>query len=103
VAALNVLKGVSTLHAYDGRLTNAVHRHHLTTFEAAVLLVPLCIDQDVFGEYENHRPSTIKVDPLGAGMVNLKREECIQAVRDALSRLQMLAEVSNIAEVGRKL
>ena len=106
-AALNVLKGVSTLHAMMGRSQTRFAGVILPTFEAAVLLVLfLCMHQDPLGESDAHCPGTTtatrtaKADPLGAGIATLKRDECIQAVRDALSRLQMLAEVSTMAEVG---
>ncbi|PGH34063.1 hypothetical protein GX50_03119 [[Emmonsia] crescens] len=102
VAAQRVLKGTATLHALMGNSQTRFLRIILPTFEAAVLLVNLCMDPDFPRQDETHGPSTIRVDPLGAGMVNLKRDECMQAVSDALKRLQMLAEVSNVAEVGVK-
>ncbi|OJD19143.1 hypothetical protein AJ78_00843 [Emergomyces pasteurianus Ep9510] len=100
VAAQRVLKGTSTLHALMGNSQTRFPHIILPTFEAAVLLVNLCMDPHFPTQDETHGPSPFKVDPLGAGMVNLQREECMQAVSDALSCLQTLAEVSIMAEVG---
>lgn len=100
VAALYVLEGVSRLHSLIGgsqtRYTGIIQ----PTFEAAVLLVSLCMDQSFLGDVESHSSSVTKVDPLRAGMANLTRAGCMKAIRDALSLLQMLAEVSNMADVG---
>ncbi|KAJ5096380.1 hypothetical protein NUU61_005736 [Penicillium alfredii] len=100
VAALYVLRGASTLHALMGGSQTRFTGIILPTFEAAALLVYLCMDRTFCGEDEPHRASMNNSDPLGAGIVSSKREECMQAVRDALNRLQMLAEVSHMAEVG---
>lgn len=100
VAALNILERVSILHTMMGGSQIRFAGIIIPTFEAAVLLGYLCMHQDFPGENENHRPNTIMGDVLGAGIASLKREECIQAVQDSLSRLQMLAEVSTMAEVG---
>ncbi|KAJ5765923.1 hypothetical protein N7520_005482 [Penicillium odoratum] len=40
------------------------------------------------------------MDPLSAGMANLTWAGCMDAIRDALKLLKMLAEVSNMADVG---
>ena len=102
VAALNMLKGVSALHAMMGgshmRFTGII----FTTFEAAVLLVYLCLDPDFPGERGDSRPISVKADPLAAGMTNVTRDECTQAADEALGRLRMLAEVNSMAEVGAR-
>ncbi|KAJ5152588.1 uncharacterized protein N7482_009066, partial [Penicillium canariense] len=102
VAALYVLQGVSRLHSLIGgsqtRYTGIIQ----PTFEAAVLLVSLCMDQSFLGDVESHSSSIANVDPLRAGMANLTRAGCMKAIRDALSLLQMLAEVSNMADVGAR-
>ncbi|KGO47755.1 hypothetical protein PEX1_101380 [Penicillium expansum] len=100
VSALYVLQGVSRLHSLIGgsqtRYTGIIQ----PTFESAVLLVSLCMNQSFPGDVESHSSRITKVDPLQAGMANLTRAECIKAIQDALSLLQMLAEVSNMADVG---
>ncbi|KAF2799144.1 hypothetical protein K505DRAFT_346071 [Melanomma pulvis-pyrius CBS 109.77] len=104
VAALHVLDGVSALHAMLGGCHTRFVGLVFSTFEAAVLLVSLCLDPSFPGDYHDG-PSmatikTHKADPLRAGMADVTRDTCLQAVQDALSRLSMLAEVSNIAEAG---
>ena len=42
----------------------------------------------------------MKLDPLEVGISNMTRAECMQSAHRALSCLQTLAEVSDIAEVG---
>ncbi|KAK1145733.1 hypothetical protein N8T08_003971 [Aspergillus melleus] len=115
VAALFVLQGVERLHALLGDAQTRYTGIIQPTLEAAVLLASLCVDPSFLdlsiGEermenvgVEDHRPTTMipttRIDPVRAGMLNLRREECIQAIRNALSRLQILAEVSNMADVG---
>ncbi|OQD98185.1 hypothetical protein PENSOL_c010G11132 [Penicillium solitum] len=100
VAALYVLQGVSRLHSLIGgsqtRYTGIIQ----PTSEAAVLLVSLCMDRSFLGDVESHSSSITNVDPLQAGMANLTRAGCMKAIQNALSLLQMLAEVSNMADVG---
>lgn len=100
VAALYVLQGVSRLHSLiEGsqvRYTGIIQ----PTFEAAVLLVSLCMDQNFLEDVESQGSTIAKVDPLSAGIVNLTRAGCMTAIGDALSLLKMLAEVSNMADLG---
>ncbi|KAA8651285.1 uncharacterized protein ATNIH1004_000166 [Aspergillus tanneri] len=101
VAALNILKGVSSLHIMMGGSQTRFPDIIIPTFEAAVLLAYLCMDPDLLtGECENHQPCPGKVDPLKSGVASLKRDECMRAVHDAVSRLQMLADISSMAEIG---
>ena len=102
VAALGVLKGVSTLHAMMGGSHTRFAGIIFATFEAAVLLMYLCLDEDFPGEGGDGRPVAIKADPLAAGVISVTRDECTQAVDEALGRLRMLAEVSNMAEAGAR-
>ncbi|KAH8430509.1 fungal specific transcription factor domain-containing protein [Aspergillus melleus] len=114
-AALFVLQGVERLHALLGGAQTRYTGIIQPTFEAAVLLVSLCVDPSFLGlsigeermenvEVEDNRPTTMttttRIDPLRTDMINLRREECIRAIWNALSRLQMLAEVSKMADVG---
>ncbi|RYP58217.1 hypothetical protein DL769_009054 [Monosporascus sp. CRB-8-3] len=105
---LNLLEGVSTLHMMMG----GSHTRHasviIPTFEAAVLLLCLCSDGNFPPQGETtldgrSSATTIKTsDPLGVGMTSVTRDECVQAVRGALSRLQTLADVNHMAEVGAR-
>ena len=71
-------------------------------FEAAVLLLCLYADKNFPGDITEGRSQTIKTDPLGVGISNVTRAECIQAAHNTLSYLQTLAEVSNMAETGAR-
>ena len=103
VAALHVLDGVRQLHAMLGGCHTRFAGLVFSTFEAAVLLVYLCMDPlfPVDG-YDGPPPGAVntKTDPLRAGIGNFTRHGCIQAVQGALNRLRMLAEVSKMADVG---
>ncbi|KAJ5201515.1 uncharacterized protein N7498_006178 [Penicillium cinerascens] len=99
-AALQVLQGVSRLHSLIGGTQTRYTGIIQPTFEAAVLLVSLCMDQSFPGDVENHSSRITKMDPLSAGMANLTWADCMDAIRDALKLLKMLAEVSNMADVG---
>ncbi|KAE8392852.1 hypothetical protein BDV23DRAFT_181267 [Aspergillus alliaceus] len=100
-SALHLLEAASTLHAMMGASHTRYEGIIFPTFEAAVLLVSLCIDHDFSGN-EEVRPNSFKVDPLGAGMASVSREKCMSAAQDALTRLRMLAEISSMAEVGAR-
>ena len=102
VAALKVLDGVSSLHTMLGGSHTRFAGIIFPTFEAAVLLVGLCMDVDFPGKGEDGPPSTLDIDPLGSGKAHVTRDRCRQAVHDALARLRTLAEVSNMAEVGAR-
>jgi hypothetical protein len=102
-AALYALDNITRLHALLGgghtRLAGIV----FSTFEAAVQLVCLYADP-TFPEDCPPRhmapPGALKMDPLQAGVYNVTRLGCLQAVKGALKRLKMLAEVSSMADVG---
>lgn len=102
-AALYALENITQLHALLGgghtRLAGIV----FSTFEAAVQLVCLYTDA-TFPEDCPPRhippPGTLKTDPLQAGICNVTRLGCLQAVKGALKRLKMLAEVSSMADIG---
>ncbi|KAK1595298.1 uncharacterized protein LY79DRAFT_511381 [Colletotrichum navitas] len=100
VAALRSLDSVGQLHALLGgrhtRLTCIV----VSTFEAAVLLLSLLADPSFPGEPQRHDAPPHETDPLQAGIPKLSRSGCLQAVQGGLDRLKMLAEVSNMADLG---
>lgn len=58
------------------------------------------MDQSFLGDVESHSSRITKVDPLSAGIANLTRVGCMDAIQDGLNLLKMLAEVSNMADVG---
>ncbi|KAG9234590.1 hypothetical protein BJ875DRAFT_423692 [Amylocarpus encephaloides] len=107
IAALHVLEGVSQLHAMLGGCHTRFAGLVFSTFEAAVLLVCLCVDPLFLNDGPPQVPplsTNIKnsqdPDPLRTVARDVSRQKCIEAVQDALDRLRMLAEVSNIADVG---
>ena len=109
VAALHVLDGVSKLHAMLGGCHTRFAGLVFSTFEAAVLLVYLCMDpllptDDPPADGSSVSKSSKVPDPLrAADMRNIARQGCIEAVQGALDRLRMLAEVSNMADVGASI
>jgi hypothetical protein len=100
VAALNVLKCAASLHAQMGGSQTRFPGVIRPTFEAAVLLISIPMGQGFFEGVENKSYSSLSIDPLEAGMVNLEQDDCTRAVRDALARLQMLGGVSHMAEMS---
>lgn len=100
MAEVNILRKVSALHAMMGRSQTRFAGVIQPAFEAAVLLVYLCIHHDFSEESKTNRFNTARRDLLDADMAHLNREDCIQAIQDALGHLQMLAEVSTMAETG---
>ncbi|KAI9690331.1 MAG: hypothetical protein M1822_009292 [Bathelium mastoideum] len=108
VAALRALDGVTQLHALLGGYHTRFAGLVFSTFEAAVLLLCLCMDPLFPSNCHNqHVPQSsalsTKTDTLQAGIYNVTRHGCIQAVQGALKRLRMLAEVSSMADVGANI
>ena len=102
MAALHVLEAVSTLHAMLGASHTRYAGIIFHTFETAVVLVYLCLDPEFPGDGADGPLRAIAADPLGVGAANLTRERCLQAAQDGLTRLRMLAEVSNMADAGAR-
>ncbi|KAI1085946.1 hypothetical protein F5B19DRAFT_480936 [Rostrohypoxylon terebratum] len=105
IAALHALNAVSQLHSLLGGCHTRLAGIIFSTFEAAVLLVCLIMDPTFpRDDPDQHSPpsTATKTDPLQAATRNISRQECLQAVQGALERLQMLAEVSSMADVGAK-
>jgi hypothetical protein len=106
VAAQHVLDGVAKLHVMLGSCHTRFAVLVFSTFEAAVLIVGLCMGLgpplQVQGQdgYASLLPTMDhnQMDPLRTGEVT--REACIQEVQGALNRLRMLAEVSTVADIG---
>ncbi|KAL8849538.1 MAG: hypothetical protein Q9221_005472 [Calogaya cf. arnoldii] len=105
VAALRAIDGVTQLHNLLGGPQTRFAGFVASTFEAAVVLVSLCMDPSFLRD--NHHPNPPPPaavdnheDPLQMGIRNVTRQGCLQAVQGALNRLQTLAEVSTMAEIG---
>jgi hypothetical protein len=114
-AALRVLECVSALH---GLMTGGSHTRWsgiiVPLFEAAVPLVCLCADPDFPGDspvqVQHGRSLHDGLQGRGGGKTGLleerigrvTRDECIRAAREALSKLEMLGEVSELAEGGAR-
>lgn len=99
VVALHVLTSASALHVLISGSQTRLPEIIRPTFEAAVLLVNVYLDQSLFEEMSSKRYNPSKIDPLEAGMASLTRGECISAIRDALARLQIMREVSHMAKI----
>ena len=105
VAALHAMNSATQLHVLLGGCHTRFAGLVFSTFEAAVLLVYLCMDPMFPRDcLHQHVPATgalnTKTDPLRAGIPNVTRRGCLQAVQGALKRLRMFAEVSSMADVG---
>ncbi|KAI4201991.1 MAG: hypothetical protein LQ350_002896 [Teloschistes chrysophthalmus] len=105
VAALNSLDSVTKLHALLGGSYTRFSGLVFSTFEAAVVLVYLCMDL-TFPRDHRHRhaspsgTSNTNTDPLQVSIRHITRQGCLQAVQGALKLLRMLADVSSMADVG---
>ena len=103
-AALRMLDGVSKLHVLLGCSHTRFAAIILPTFEAAIILVSLIMDAD-FPDLTMSNVTysqTLNTDPLGWEKAHVTREHCLRAVQEAQTRLEMLAEMSNMATVGAR-
>lgn len=101
-AAVMVLDGVAKLHTMLGNSHTRLPTIIMPTFEAAVVLMSLLMDVNFPGTTSSADapPRPLDIDPLGETEALLTRNQCRQAVKQANTRLDMLAEVSNMAKVG---
>ncbi|KAA8645828.1 hypothetical protein EYZ11_010711 [Aspergillus tanneri] len=95
LAALVELEAVTTLHAMFGGSHTRFAAIIFNTFEAAVLLLGLCGHRDF--PFDQGDEDTVI---LGVKAGRLTRGKALQAAEQALRRLQMLAEVSEMAATG---
>ena len=105
-SALFQLEAVASLHRMMGGSHTRFPGVIAPTFEAAVLLLCLCADQN-FPEYENKVTEDVNLEkeqahPLEIRQARVTRAECMHAARAALARLQTLAVISGMAEVGAR-
>ncbi|KAI0417790.1 hypothetical protein F5X98DRAFT_386851 [Xylaria grammica] len=101
-AALKVLERVSILHNMIGESHTRYPGIIIPTFEAAVPLLCLCADAEFPGETIDASLTTGTLHPLSTTMANLTRNECVQAIKGAVERLQVFAELSKMAEAGAR-
>jgi hypothetical protein len=101
VAALRVLDTVSSLHLMMGAGHTRWDGIIFHTFESAVVLACLCIDVNFPRESGDASPNGSMVD-LWSDITPVSRETCLKEIRNALDRLEKLAEVSSMAEAGEK-
>ncbi|PVH99812.1 hypothetical protein DM02DRAFT_642767 [Periconia macrospinosa] len=96
IAALKELEAISTLHS----MFNGCHTRFgaiiFNTFEASVLTLTLCA-HNAF-QFDNDGPGHF----LGLEFGRLTRKRLIKAAEKGLDRLQMLAEVSDMAASGAR-
>ncbi|KAL9031648.1 MAG: hypothetical protein Q9180_006787 [Flavoplaca navasiana] len=105
VAALCAIEGITQLHALLGDSHTRFAGLVVSTFEAAVVLVYLCMDPMFPGDSQHqHIPPlaspTSSTDSLHTGILNLTRHACLQAVQGASKRLCTLAEMNSMAAIG---
>lgn len=96
IAALKELEAVSTLHSMFGGSQIRFSAIIFNTFEAAVLLLCLFLqtgDEQLCLEEDEYEILGLKVGRQG-------QDDTMQAVRTALERLRMLADVSDMAASG---
>ncbi|RDW78578.1 fungal specific transcription factor domain-containing protein [Aspergillus mulundensis] len=98
LAALKKLEAVTALHAKLGGSHTRFAVIIFNTFEAAVLLLGLCCHADFpFGHGEEDTML------LGVKAGRLTRRKDLQAAEQALRRLQMLADFSEMAASGERV
>ncbi|KAL8672825.1 MAG: hypothetical protein Q9168_002736 [Polycauliona sp. 1 TL-2023] len=105
VAALHAIHCVTQLHALLGGSLTHLAGSVFSTFEAAVVLVYLCMDPMFPRDYDQRQGSppgtpNSNTNPLHTGMHSVTRHGCLQAVQGALNRLRMLAESNSRADIG---
>ncbi|EFX02775.1 hypothetical protein CMQ_2704 [Grosmannia clavigera kw1407] len=102
-AALCTLRSVKQLHALLGGCHTRLACIVFSAFEAGVLLACLCAEPQFPEDYPVHHippPGALRTDPLQGDIFAVTQDSCLQAARGALRLLEMLAEVSHMAEVG---
>ncbi|KAI1422484.1 hypothetical protein F5Y12DRAFT_762797 [Xylaria sp. FL1777] len=102
-AALKVLESAFTLYDMMGETRIRCPGIIISIFEAAVALLCLYEDTSFLGETCLEAClSTGTPHPLSAVMAQLRRNDCLQAVKNAVERLQGLADLSKMAEAGAR-
>ncbi|KAJ5197411.1 hypothetical protein N7449_007890 [Penicillium cf. viridicatum] len=97
MAALKVLEAVATLHTMFGGSYTRFSAIIFNSFEPAILLLNLCSNADFPFDQDNH-----STDLMGI-KVRLTYRIAMQAVEQAIHRLQMLADLSDMAASGARV
>jgi hypothetical protein len=102
-SAMSLLDKVATLHSLLGSSHTRFPGIIIPAFEAAIPL--LCFYATEYDPSEETDaildcPNTTRSDLFGEAPVAITRQACLQAVRAAQARLQTLADISRLAEVG---
>ncbi|OQD92658.1 hypothetical protein PENSOL_c039G04710 [Penicillium solitum] len=97
MAALKVLEAVATLHTMFGGSYTRFSAIIFNSFEPAILLLNLCSNADFPFDQDDH-----STDLMGI-KVKMTYRIAIQAVEQAIHRLQMLADLSDMAASGARV
>lgn len=97
IAALKELEAISALYSMFDCCHTRFGAIIFNTFEASVLLLTLCTHTDFPVDNEDNSGHI-----LGLKVGRLTRKQVIQAAEKGLDRLQMLAEVSDMAAAGAR-
>ncbi|KAF9770166.1 hypothetical protein IL306_012316 [Fusarium sp. DS 682] len=99
--ALKALDCTHTLHAMMGGSQTRCPVLITTLFEMALILACLSARPDAPGNNESHR-AAVGENQIGISTEAPTQERCMQALHKALEGLQMLADVSDMAEIGAR-
>ncbi|KAI0379503.1 hypothetical protein F5Y04DRAFT_282924 [Hypomontagnella monticulosa] len=112
-AALCMLQAITNLHTLLGSTHTRLSDVVFHTFEAAVILSCLCLvgepsgmddgesTQDSLDDEGLGFPAFFRVaDPMASKSIDIHQQKCVNAVKEAYERLQMLADVNVMAEAG---
>lgn len=97
MAALKVLEAVATLHTMFGGSYTRFSAIIFNSFEPAILLLNLCSNADFPFDQDDH-----STDLMGI-KVRMTYRIAMQAVEQAIHRLQMLADLSDMAASGARV
>ncbi|CAI7565653.1 unnamed protein product [Penicillium palitans] len=97
MAALKVLEAVATLHTMFGGSYTRFSAIIFNSFEPAILLLNLCSNADFPFDQDDY-----STDLMGI-KVRMTYRIAMQAVEQAIHRLQMLAELSDMAASGARV
>ena len=97
MAALKELEAVTALHSMFGGSYTRFAAIIFNTFEAAVLLLSLCSHVDFPFDQGDGNTNVLGVQ------IKLTYKKAMQAAEQAIGRLQMLAELSDMAAAGARV
>jgi hypothetical protein len=100
MAAMKELESISMLHSMLGGAHTRFAAIIFNTFEAAVLLVCLCTNDHLPHEL---KPGHEEAELLGLKVSRVTQSSAIAAAGAALRRLEMLAQISEMAALGAQV